>query len=400
MTQKCRYGYLDILKIIAIMCVCLYHYPWIRHTGYVRPFPADVLLLRYFRGFDAICVPLFMMVNGALLLNRPFHLKKHAVRCISLFAGVYVWYLLTMALGHAWRSGLGYVAENWRGILESAQYLYEYDGIGTSHLWFVQMLVAVYLLVPLIRAAFDSREAQIQKGLLFFLGALGVFAFLLQDIAHVRAAVPVLRSLDLSGLDTVNPFRSMYGAMIVYFVLGGLLHRAHERMLSVPLWLCAAMVFFGSVVLFAEWYLVTIRTEAMYDIVFGGYSTLAALCMTCGAFIGAAISRRPVVIDGFISAVAALCAYKLCPNVRGYLIPSHASYEIGYRLAMDAMGLQPLFLLGMRLGEGSGCPLAFEVLNAACAIINDMATFDQAGIDDGYLDEIREGDKFTVEGAK
>ena len=128
----------------------------------------------------------------------------------------------------------------------------------------------------------------------------------------------------------------------------------------------------------------------------GGFD-IAAMC---GAFIGAAMTRRPVVIDGFISAVAALCAYKLCPNVKGYLIPSHASYEIGYKLAMDAMDLQPLFLLGMRLGEGSGCPLAFEILDAACAIINDMATFEQAGINDDYLEEIREGDKFTVEGAK
>ena len=128
----------------------------------------------------------------------------------------------------------------------------------------------------------------------------------------------------------------------------------------------------------------------------GGFD-LAAMC---GAFIGCAATRRPVVIDGFISAVAALCAYKLCPNVKGYLVPSHASYEIGYRIAMDAMELEPVFLLGMRLGEGSGCPLAFEILSAACAIMNDMATFDQAGIDDGYLEEIREGDKFTVEGAK
>ena len=128
----------------------------------------------------------------------------------------------------------------------------------------------------------------------------------------------------------------------------------------------------------------------------GGFD-IAAMC---GAFIGAAETRRPVVVDGFISAVAALCAYKLCPNSVQYFIPSHASYEIGYKLAMDAMGLEPLFLLGMRLGEGSGCPLAFEVLSAACAVLNDMATFDQAGIDDGYLDEIREGDKFTVEGAK
>ena len=127
----------------------------------------------------------------------------------------------------------------------------------------------------------------------------------------------------------------------------------------------------------------------------GGFD-LAAMC---GAFLGAAASRRPVVIDGLISAVAALCAVRLCPNVRGYLIPSHASFEIGYRLAMEAMELQPMLLLGMRLGEGSGCPLAFEVLSAACAVMNNMATFEQADIDDGYLDEIRQGDAFTVEEA-
>ena len=123
----------------------------------------------------------------------------------------------------------------------------------------------------------------------------------------------------------------------------------------------------------------------------GGFD-LAAMC---GAFLGAAAARRPAVIDGLISAAAALCAVRLCPNVRGYLVPSHASFEIGYRLAMEAMDLRPLFDLGMRLGEGSGCPLAFQVLDAACAVINDMATFDEAGINDDYLDEIRRGDQFA-----
>ena len=123
----------------------------------------------------------------------------------------------------------------------------------------------------------------------------------------------------------------------------------------------------------------------------GGFD-LAAMC---GAFLGAAAARRPAVIDGLISTAAALCAVRLCPNVRGYLVPSHASFEIGYRLAMEAMDLRPLFDLGMRLGEGSGCPLAFQVLDAACAVINDMATFDEAGINDDYLDEIRRGGQFT-----
>ena len=123
----------------------------------------------------------------------------------------------------------------------------------------------------------------------------------------------------------------------------------------------------------------------------GGFD-LAAMC---GAFLGAAASRRAVVIDGFISAVAALCAVRLCPLVRGYLIPSHASFEIGYRLAMEELALRPLFDLGMRLGEGSGCPLAFQVLDAACAVMNNMASFDEAGINDDYLEEIRQGDQFT-----
>jgi len=124
----------------------------------------------------------------------------------------------------------------------------------------------------------------------------------------------------------------------------------------------------------------------------GGFDIAA---MT-GVFLGCAINRVPVVIDGFISVVAALCAARLCPFVKDYLFPSHASYEKGYTIAVEELGLKPFLLLGMRLGEGSGCPIAFEVLSAACAVMNNMATFDQASINDDYLEEIRQGDKFSV----
>ena len=124
------------------------------------------------------------------------------------------------------------------------------------------------------------------------------------------------------------------------------------------------------------------------------------LCAMCGVFLGAAANRIPVVIDGFISVVAALCAARLCPHAKEYMIPSHASFEVGYSIAVRELGLQPYLLLGMRLGEGSGCPLAFLTVEAACAIMNEMATFAEAAIDDGYLDEIRQGDKFTVKGTE
>ncbi len=117
------------------------------------------------------------------------------------------------------------------------------------------------------------------------------------------------------------------------------------------------------------------------------------LCAMCGAFLGAAATRRPVVIDGFISAVAALCAARLCPDAAAYFIPSHASQERGYLLAMQAMGLSPVLQLQMRLGEGSGFPLMLQILRASCAIFRNMATFAEADIDDGYLDDLRREDK-------
>ena len=94
--------------------------------------------------------------------------------------------------------------------------------------------------------------------------------------------------------------------------------------------------------------------------------------------------------------MAALCAVRLCQEVKGYLFPSHASYEVGYALAVKEIGLAPWLLLNMRLGEGSGCPLAFQVLSAAYAVMNGMATFEGASIDDGYLEDIRKGDHFSV----
>jgi len=124
------------------------------------------------------------------------------------------------------------------------------------------------------------------------------------------------------------------------------------------------------------------------------------LCAMCGVFLGAAANRMPVVIDGFISVVAALCAARLCPAAKDYMIPSHASFEVGYSIAVQELGLQPFLLLDMRLGEGSGCPLAFLTVEAACAVMNEMATFEEAAINDDYLEEIRKGDQFSVKGAE
>ncbi|MBQ3611111.1 MAG: nicotinate-nucleotide--dimethylbenzimidazole phosphoribosyltransferase [Firmicutes bacterium] len=118
------------------------------------------------------------------------------------------------------------------------------------------------------------------------------------------------------------------------------------------------------------------------------------ICAMVGAFIGAAANKIPVVIDGYISVVAALAAYVIAPKSIGYMFASHKSWEKGYELAVEALGLKPFLELGMRLGEGSGCPIAFQVIKGACDVMRNMATFEEAEINDDYLDEIRKGDCF------
>lgn len=120
----------------------------------------------------------------------------------------------------------------------------------------------------------------------------------------------------------------------------------------------------------------------------GGFDVAAM----AGAFLGAAVYRLPVVIDGFISIVAAYTATRLAPLAKEYMIASHVSKEQGYSHALTALGLPPMLNLELRLGEGSGCPLAFQIIRGACAVMNHMATFAEAEINDDYLEEIRKLD--------
>lgn len=118
------------------------------------------------------------------------------------------------------------------------------------------------------------------------------------------------------------------------------------------------------------------------------------LAAMCGVYLGAAEHRLPVVIDGFASVVAALCAARLCPTAAKYMFPSHAAEEPGYHVAAEQLGIAPCLNLHMRLGEGTGCLLAFEIIAAACAAMCGMATFEEASIDDSYLDDVREDSRF------
>lgn len=102
---------------------------------------------------------------------------------------------------------------------------------------------------------------------------------------------------------------------------------------------------------------------------FGGYE----IAMMAGALLAAARVGVPVLIDGFIGSAAALLAVRLAPNTHDYCLFAHASAEAGHRLMLEALDAQPLLQLDMRLGEGTGALLAVPLVQAACALLSEVA---------------------------
>jgi nicotinate-nucleotide--dimethylbenzimidazole phosphoribosyltransferase len=118
-----------------------------------------------------------------------------------------------------------------------------------------------------------------------------------------------------------------------------------------------------------------------------GLGTLAQLggfeiAGLAGVVLGAAAARLPVVIDGFICGAAALAALRIAPAVGPFLVAAHRSVEAGHRLVLRELGQRPLLDLELRLGEGTGAALAMNLVDAALAILAEMATFGAAGVSD------------------
>ncbi|MBU4450526.1 MAG: nicotinate-nucleotide--dimethylbenzimidazole phosphoribosyltransferase [Actinobacteria bacterium] len=99
-----------------------------------------------------------------------------------------------------------------------------------------------------------------------------------------------------------------------------------------------------------------------------------------GVILGCAARRIPVVIDGFISGAGALIAESIAPKCRDYMIASHCSVEKGHKIMLEKLGMKPLFNFDMRLGEGTGAALGISIAQASMKILNEMATFGEAGV--------------------
>jgi nicotinate-nucleotide--dimethylbenzimidazole phosphoribosyltransferase len=111
---------------------------------------------------------------------------------------------------------------------------------------------------------------------------------------------------------------------------------------------------------------------------FGGFE----IAMMCGAFLGAAEEKMVLMVDGFIASAAFLCAYTVNPSIKPFAIFCHQSDEKGHLLLMEHLQVKALLNLDMRLGEGTGCAVAYPLLQSAVSFLNEMASFESAGVSD------------------
>ena len=109
---------------------------------------------------------------------------------------------------------------------------------------------------------------------------------------------------------------------------------------------------------------------------FGGFE----IAMMTGAYLAAAEAKMTILVDGFIASSALLVAHALAPALLDYCVFAHLSNETGHRRLLDAFDAKPLLALDMRLGEGTGAALALPLLRAAVAFLNEMASFESAGV--------------------
>ena len=226
----------------------------------------------YFRTILSCCVPIFFFTNGFLLLNRRFDLKKHILKIVRLVILTGAWGIIDLFL-------LMFIRNEFLSVKDFLIGVWTWKQNWINHLWYMQALVVIYFLFPLIKTAYDKgRDAFV-----FFTVAAAVFTFGNTAI-NVSASVAAHLALGKGAVYTINwfngfnPFRGIYGYSFVYFCMGGIAYDILDKLIFLKRkWVCAATVPASMFGLFVFGVALSHMAEEPWDVVWNGYDTIFTL---------------------------------------------------------------------------------------------------------------------------
>ncbi|WP_249369731.1 acyltransferase [Acaryochloris marina] len=282
---KTRVYYFDALKTISICLVCIYHYNALNLDIINNP-GLGVYINYLFYGLSSMAVPLFFMVNGALLLNRPYQLKKHIRKTIYLYVLLNLWSLISLTLFIP-IEGTTYSIKEFL----SSWFLLKVHV--SNHLWFLQALVSVYLLFPVIKAVYDLEDNKLTLKILCFVVFIfsfgSLFLHTILNVAETVLGFNYINSNSFNFFPGINPF-NQYSYAYIYFILGGVLADqfspdkiGSERTISLRrISLFSFLLAWMSLFLYGV--MTTVSSQSFYDTVWNGYYSMMTLVMSAACF--------------------------------------------------------------------------------------------------------------------
>jgi surface polysaccharide O-acyltransferase-like enzyme len=287
---KKRYDYLDILKALAILFVIIYHF----HSfsiDFMENSNVSIYINYYFFAICSVCVPLFFFINGALLLNKnEIDIKKHTFNCLKIFGLVVIWSFISIAIiTYLWTAPHS-IRDYFNKLCTDDNLIafYQLKGCYNNHLWFLIALFGIYIFYPIIYVAFKNNK----KVFIFFLIATMIFTFVNTFIGDIVSVVSYFTHKNFQDYHNFNfgagynPFRGICGFGLGAFLLGGLLFYYREKISSKKMKIIAIPVFLISTIcLFLFGIMMSKGNGRIWDICFGGYSTIFTLINVVCLFV-------------------------------------------------------------------------------------------------------------------
>ncbi len=353
-----RYNHIDLLKFLAMLFVIVYHGTTVS-VDFVEEKGVWQYVHYIMRPLLSVCAPVFFLVNGYLLFNRPLDLKKHVFKTVKLIILTVIWRLITVAslLILVPEERCGYTFQEFgREVLKADQgYI--------SHLWFMGALVCIYICFPLLKSTFDKNR----KIFLYFLCVCALLTFGNKAANMFISFIEFLFTGRISGAENINcfnmfnPFREMSGYTLVYFSVGGLLGQLHiDRQKEIMRKYSCTAVFaiIASTLLLAGWGIFrSAATGSLWDIVWNGYDTFFTFVNVLALYLLSLNYRTGVgsKVAGFVRMVSentlgiyflhVIILYPTAIYVKDCIWFENVAMNFVYALVVMAISALPAFLL-------------------------------------------------------